>query len=255
MYEQNTTPNMVVGAEHVDITSSEQIGGLVVRIRSGKIILTSLTLHPGVTTRMWAFGECKGLKSVVIHQGVKIGEDAFDHCIGLKSVVIHQGVTIGNHAFCRCAGLTSVIIPPGVRIEKSAFYGCTGLTSVVIHPGVAIGERAFAGCTGLKRLSITILKDEEKETWKNSADFIGVNRDTMTFTRAQVPTLKYLAMNAVRKLLEKNPNLKYDDLKKIVGYHLANDFYCKKCENRLIYNDFLPRHCFICNPKRERICS
>ncbi len=116
---------------------------------------------------IYAFSDCKSLKSVTLPHSVKdIGDCAFLFCNNLTSVTIPAGVTtIGNSAFSNCQMLTSVTIPVSVTIiGDSAFNNCSGLTSVSIPDSVTdIGKYAFSNCAA--ELTVTVTQDSCAEQY------------------------------------------------------------------------------------------
>ena len=91
----------------------------------------------------------------ILSQVTTIGIWAFENCKSLKSITFPSSLTtIKNGAFSK-SGLTSVIIPEGITtIEASAFFNCKNLVSASIpKSATSIGDWIFDNCDNLEEVT------------------------------------------------------------------------------------------------------
>ena len=91
----------------------------------------------------------------ILSQVTTIGIWAFENCKSLKSITFPSSLTtIKNGAFSK-SGLTSIIIPEGITtIEASAFSSCKSLVSASIpKSATSIGNWIFDYCDNLEEVT------------------------------------------------------------------------------------------------------
>lgn len=159
------------------------VKGCSPKARPKDLVIPSGIIHNGkpyqvTAIGMWAFIDCKSLKTVVISDGIRlIGYGAFNVCTNLESVTIPKSVKYVDCSFMKCKKCTAVkdgitylgdillsadttlsrcVIEEGTRIiADGAFSHCRSLTSVCIPKSVkSIGREAFNECSRLESVEI-----------------------------------------------------------------------------------------------------
>lgn len=106
---------------------------------------------------VYAFAECKTLKSVIISDGItEIGEYAFWDCSNLKTVIMPNSVkSIDDCAFRGCNNLKTIELSNTLtEIGAYAFDNCTNLESIKLPDSIkSIGSYAFYACESLKSIN------------------------------------------------------------------------------------------------------
>lgn len=104
-----------------------------------------------------AFYSCI-IDSIVIPKNINhVDLYAFENCKNLKSVIIKANITrICENTFNSCRKLTHIELPESIKsIEERAFYDCESLEEIQLPSTVeSIGRDAFMYCSSLKEIVI-----------------------------------------------------------------------------------------------------
>jgi hypothetical protein len=116
----------------------------------------------------WAFFECVALTTVLC-QATSVGSRAFDSCSNLESFQSSKPWSPESYSFFRCFALASVknlkSIPDG------CFSNCSNLTTFSALPEVRIvGKHAFARCKKLTAVSMSNVREIEREAFCDCSD-------------------------------------------------------------------------------------
>lgn len=109
--------------------------------------------------------------------------EQFQNIVSLQTINLSEVDTIGERAFYGCSGIRRVTVPPTVtRIGDYAFAYCTSLISCVFEEGsviTSVGNYLFEGDAELKGTSFP--------STVTNTEFIGVFKDCVTLTEANIP--------------------------------------------------------------------
>lgn len=114
------------------------------------------TMYTVTSIGSYAFGCCKGLKTVSIPKTVTTIEEYAFSSSSLESVTFTEGLTkIGMFAFNAC-NITTLSFPKSLKtIGSQAFMTNSNLTSITFSEGLeSIGEKAFMWCEQLTSVSL-----------------------------------------------------------------------------------------------------
>lgn len=144
--------------------------------------IKNLTLRaPVLMTELFDGAAPNTLSEVSIYGTIL--DKQFQNIVSLQIINLSEVDTIGESAFFNCSGIKRVTVPPTVtRIGDRAFAYCTSLISFVFEEGSLItnvGNYLFEGDVELKGTSFP--------STVNNTEFIGVFKDCVTLTEANIP--------------------------------------------------------------------